>query len=59
MCLLLLRGKQTGLKHTCLLWMRRKEGKEKEFEMSAELISALLLNDSRTSLAVIQTVVLF
>lgn len=41
-----------------LVTKNEEEGEEKEFEMSAELISALLANESWTSLAVIQTVVL-
>ena len=56
---LLLRGETDWLKSHLVKVEGVGERKGKEFEMSAELISALIPNDSRTSLALIQTVVLF
>ena len=61
MCVLqlIIRGKTDWIKSHLVKVEGVGEREGKEFEMSAELISALIPNDSRTSWALIQTVVLF
>lgn len=56
---LLHRGKVHWIKSHLVKVDGEERRKEKESEMSAELINALIPNDSRTYLALIQTVVLF